>query len=91
MALLPLGHVASRVTVEGEKRGLEDCTGFFHGPHLEAEHIVMSTSKHIPLATVQARGLKSTTWEVQEHVLPSARDEGVERRARLHRCPAAPD
>lgn len=91
MALLPLDHAASRVSVEGEKRGLQDCTRFSHGPRLEAECIMMSTFKHIPLATVQSHGRRVTVWEVGEHVLPSAHKQGVKWRAGLPGCTAAPD
>lgn len=73
MAVLPLDHVASRVTVGRKKRRMEDCTGCFHGPGLEAVCMVVSMAfTHIPLAIAQSCGPKLIVQEAGEPVSPSA-------------------
>lgn len=77
MALLSLDHAASRVTVEGEKRRVEDCTGHIHGPGLEAGYIVVSmTFVHIPLAATQSHDSKLPVREVWGCVFLSAHKGG---------------
>lgn len=67
MALLPLDHVASELTVEGRR---EDSTGGVHGPGLEAVDILVSRNfNHIPQATFPVR-------EAWEHVFPGVHNAG---------------
>lgn len=70
---------------------MEDCTGYIHGPGLEAVYIVVSMAfVPIPLATTQSHGSKLPVREVWKCVFPSAH-KGSHMESRSPSLQATPD